>query len=303
LELYFGAADVGLFRSLMRVIPVSCPKIQFLQLTAFFLLGDEDFLRVEGEGVLLPTPPLLQFPGKQRVYPQLFLVINIVILICSERWASHVIHNIQYFIIFAALKGLKICSSSVDVDVLLNYRREKPSVFLTDAVFVKVFSLMQLEYLELEVDNAMVTTRVRYGSVKIVLEYYNVVKTQVVLVVCSFFVVEQLTGKAYAALLEGPFADSILESPFLSKEYRRIKISSRGAEMVDDQHHSLELLQRLKDRVMENRVSRGRLSSWTSSGMDGCTLRKLEMPALVVCTSHFNLMEREQSCRYRISHN
>jgi hypothetical protein len=65
LMLKFGAVDVGLFRSLMKVLPTSCPKIDFLDIrAAVFPLGDEDFLGVVGEEGLLNTPPLLQFPGK-----------------------------------------------------------------------------------------------------------------------------------------------------------------------------------------------------------------------------------------------
>jgi hypothetical protein len=55
-------SEVGLFRSIMRMLPTSCPKIQFLQLYADFPLGDEDFLGVDEEEGL--TPPLLQLPGK-----------------------------------------------------------------------------------------------------------------------------------------------------------------------------------------------------------------------------------------------
>jgi hypothetical protein len=65
LTLYVNAEEVGLFRSVMRVLPRSCPKIQSLQLFAFFPLGDEDFLGVDEEGGLPnTTPPLLQLPGK-----------------------------------------------------------------------------------------------------------------------------------------------------------------------------------------------------------------------------------------------
>jgi hypothetical protein len=56
-------SEVGLFRSVMRVLPTSCPKIQFLKLDALFPLGDEDFFGVDEEGGLT-TPPLLQLPGK-----------------------------------------------------------------------------------------------------------------------------------------------------------------------------------------------------------------------------------------------
>jgi hypothetical protein len=64
LELVIRAEDVGLFRSLMRVLPTSCPKLQFLYLFALCPLRDEYFLGVDEEGGLTTTPPLLQFPGK-----------------------------------------------------------------------------------------------------------------------------------------------------------------------------------------------------------------------------------------------
>jgi hypothetical protein len=68
LRLIFGAEDVGLFRSLIRILPMTCSKIQFLALRATFLLRDLDFLGVDGEGLTDFTPhPLLQFPGKLRV--------------------------------------------------------------------------------------------------------------------------------------------------------------------------------------------------------------------------------------------
>jgi hypothetical protein len=63
LTLRFDDEDVGLFRSLMRVLPTSCSKIQFLEIISYFPLGDEDFLGVDGERLNL-TLPLLQFPGK-----------------------------------------------------------------------------------------------------------------------------------------------------------------------------------------------------------------------------------------------
>jgi hypothetical protein len=68
LTLRIKSEEVRLLHSLMRVLPTSCPKIQFLCLFASFPLGDEDFLGVDGEGGLTTTPPLLQFPGKLRVY-------------------------------------------------------------------------------------------------------------------------------------------------------------------------------------------------------------------------------------------
>jgi hypothetical protein len=71
-----------------------------------------------------------------------------------------------------------------------------------------------------------------------------------------FFVVEQLMRKAYASLLERPFADSILESPFFFREYRRLMVLSNldvTAAAVEDHRHSLELLEKLEDRMEENR--------------------------------------------------
>jgi hypothetical protein len=44
LTLDFEPDDVGLFRSLMRVLPTSCSKIQFLCFWVDFTSGDEDFL-------------------------------------------------------------------------------------------------------------------------------------------------------------------------------------------------------------------------------------------------------------------
>jgi hypothetical protein len=74
-------------------------------------------------------------------------------------------------------------------------------------------------------------------------------------------VVEQmkLTWKVYAALLDGPFANSILESDFLEKQYDRLVASSTSdldataAGAAEDPRHSLELLGKLKDRMEENR--------------------------------------------------
>jgi hypothetical protein len=69
----------------------------------------------------------------------------------------------------------------------------------------------------------------------------------------------QVTWKAYAALLEGPFANSILESPFLEDEYDRLVASSMSnsdataAIAAEDPRQTLELLGKLKDRMEENR--------------------------------------------------
>jgi hypothetical protein len=76
----------------------------------------------------------------------------------------------------------------------------------------------------------------------------------------------KLTWKAYAALLDGPFANSILESPFLEEEYGRLVASSAynsdatAAGAAEGPRHSLELLGKLKDRMEENR----RQSPWKS---------------------------------------
>jgi hypothetical protein len=64
LTLHFEEDDVGLFRSVVRVLPTSCSKIQFFEICVNFDLGDDEFLGVDGEGLRLPTPPLIQFPGK-----------------------------------------------------------------------------------------------------------------------------------------------------------------------------------------------------------------------------------------------
>jgi hypothetical protein len=64
LTLNVNSEEVGLFRSVMRVLPASCPKIQLLYLDADVPLVDEDFLGVDEEGGLPTPPPLLQLPGK-----------------------------------------------------------------------------------------------------------------------------------------------------------------------------------------------------------------------------------------------
>jgi hypothetical protein len=63
LELRVSQAQTGLLRSLMRVLPSSCSKIQYLGLNVAFPLGDGFFLGADGE-VSAFTPHLLQFPGK-----------------------------------------------------------------------------------------------------------------------------------------------------------------------------------------------------------------------------------------------
>jgi hypothetical protein len=87
-----------------------------------------------------------------------------------------------------------------------------------------------------------------------------------IVIVYLFVIVGQLTWKAYAALLDGPFANCILESDFLEKEYDHMVASSTSnldatpAGAAEDPRHSLELLRKLKDRMEENR----RKFSWKS---------------------------------------
>jgi hypothetical protein len=74
-------------------------------------------------------------------------------------------------------------------------------------------------------------------------------------------IVGQFTAKAYAALLEGPFANSILETRLFEKEYYRLRhlvastsnLDAMAAGAADEPRHSLELLGMLKDRMEENR--------------------------------------------------
>jgi hypothetical protein len=81
-------------------------------------------------------------------------------------------------------------------------------------------------------------------------------------------VVEQLklTWKAYAALLDGPFSNSILESDFFKNEYDRLvaastsNLDATAAGAAEDPRQTLELLGKLKDRMEENR----RKFSWKS---------------------------------------
>jgi hypothetical protein len=63
LMLRLKSEEVRSFRSFMRVLSTSCPKIQFLCFFTFFPLGDEEFIGLDAQG-RLTTPPLLQFPGK-----------------------------------------------------------------------------------------------------------------------------------------------------------------------------------------------------------------------------------------------
>jgi hypothetical protein len=74
----------------------------------------------------------------------------------------------------------------------------------------------------------------------------------------------KLTWKAYAALLDGPFANAILESDFFESECHRLKalsnLDATAAGAAEGPRHSLELLGKLKERMEENR----RKFSWKS---------------------------------------
>jgi hypothetical protein len=63
-----------------------------------------------------------------------------------------------------------------------------------------------------------------------------------------------LTEKAYAALWEGPFAHSILHSHFFSRESIRLRVSLSNVDgpAAAADSPSLEILQKLDDRVREN---------------------------------------------------
>jgi hypothetical protein len=66
----------------------------------------------------------------------------------------------------------------------------------------------------------------------------------------------QVSEKAYLALLEGPFADSILETDFFQKEQTRLRESGAAGEggmMNPVVQTSLEILGKLEDRLAENR--------------------------------------------------
>jgi hypothetical protein len=66
----------------------------------------------------------------------------------------------------SALKGLGIRSNSHHSNLREN--GEADSAFLTDAIFVKVLSMMQLEHLIWNAGNARVTSRVL-----LLLDFYN----------------------------------------------------------------------------------------------------------------------------------
>jgi hypothetical protein len=64
----------------------------------------------------------------------------------------------------------------------------------------------------------------------------------------------QWTEKAYEALLEGPFADSILETAFFQDEQTRLRKSAgEGGMMNPVVQNSVEILGKLEDRLEENR--------------------------------------------------
>jgi hypothetical protein len=67
----------------------------------------------------------------------------------------------------------------------------------------------------------------------------------------------QWTKKAYEALLEGPFADSILTTTFFQREQTRLRKSAGGGGgggmMNPVVQNSLEILGKLEERLAENR--------------------------------------------------
>jgi hypothetical protein len=69
----------------------------------------------------------------------------------------------------------------------------------------------------------------------------------------------QLTEKAYLALLEGPFAESILETRFFRAAQGRVRYSATaaggggGGMMNPAVQNSLKILGKLQDRLVENR--------------------------------------------------
>jgi hypothetical protein len=148
------------------------------------------------------------------------------------------------------LAALKLLS----IDSYLLGKSEEHSVLLTNAIFVKALSLMHLEYFSFDVENARVITREHFYHTLIFKS--NILLEWLTFKLCFIFFVEQLTRKAFAALLEGPFADSILESPFFLEEYRPLQVLSNldeTTEAVEDHRHSLELLKKLEDRMEEHR--------------------------------------------------
>jgi hypothetical protein len=138
LTLHVVPENVESFRNLMRTLPMSCPKLGCLQINALYPLEDVDFLG-GNDGEL---PPLLQLPGKLFYYDEWST--------CQTSYAHH------QFIIFLLLCIIRTVS---DLKWLLIGSRENDgddSQFVTDAVFVKVFSLMRLEFVFFSVPNLRV---------------------------------------------------------------------------------------------------------------------------------------------------
>jgi hypothetical protein len=138
-------------------------------------------------------------------------------------------------------------------------------MFIMDAVFVKVFSLMHLEYLDFNVKNAKVNTLLYDDHTwsfignwnTLFISHWSHCNSVFLFHYCTHAM--QVTGKAYAALLEGPFANSILESDSFEDEYYRLRDSTRlgatGTTAVDDGERTLllELLRKLDHRMVENK--------------------------------------------------
>jgi hypothetical protein len=81
----------------------------------------------------------------------------------------------------------------------------------------------------------------------------TIIIAQIVISIVFSMLHMQLTGKAFTALLEGPFAGTILEleGDIFAKEYL---LDATGA-AAEDHLHSLESLGKLRDRMEENRRS------------------------------------------------
>jgi hypothetical protein len=74
------------------------------------------------------------------------------------------VNSVKYFYLFwnlSDLKWLRILNYGTSPSNLVE-KYDEDSMFLMDAVFVNVFSLMQLEYLDFKVKNARVSSRVCY---------------------------------------------------------------------------------------------------------------------------------------------
>jgi hypothetical protein len=123
----------------------------------------------------------------------------------------------------------------------------KESGALTDAVFLELFSLMQLEHFYFDI------WRNKPVLLKFILrKYFSLFNNHNYICLSN-----QLTDKAYLALLEGPFADSILETSFFGNGQYRLRESAAaegGGGMVNPVvENSLEILGKLEDRLAENR--------------------------------------------------